>query len=97
MVKSGGNFLILDEPTNDLDSETIRSLEEALLDFGGCALVVSHDRYFLDKIATHIMAFEGESKVHFFQGNYGEYIDDKVKRLGEQVIKPVTYAKLVNA
>lgn len=96
-VKSAGNFLIFDEPTNDLDSETIRSLENSLLDFAGCALVVSHDRYFLDKIATHILAFEGDSKVHFFQGNYGEYLDDKVKRLGETVLKRVTYAKLVNA
>lgn len=97
MVKSGGNFLILDEPTNDLDSETIRSLEDALLTFGGSALVVSHDRYFLDKIATHILAFEGDSKVHYFEGNYGEYEADKIKRLGENVIKPITYAKLVNA
>ena len=96
-MKSAGNFLIFDEPTNDLDSETIRSLENSPLDFAGCALVVSHDRYFLDKIATHILAFEGESKVHFFQGNYGEYLDDKVKRLGETVLKRVTYAKLVNA
>ncbi|GMH50944.1 hypothetical protein TrVE_jg60 [Triparma verrucosa] len=97
MVKSGGNFLLLDEPTNDLDSETIRSLEDALLNFGGSAMVVSHDRYFLDKVATHILAFEGDSKVVFFEGNYGEYEIDKVKRLGEKAIKPITYAKLVNA
>ena len=97
MVKSGGNFLLLDEPTNDLYSETIRSLEDALLNFGGSAMVVSHDRYFLDKVASHILAFEGESEVVFFEGNYGEYEIDKVKRLGEKAIKPITYAKLVNA
>ena len=73
ILKSGANMIILDEPTNDLDVETLRSLEEALLEFAGCAVVVSHDRYFLDRIATHILAFEGDSKVHWFEGNYAEY------------------------
>ena len=80
---SGANVLLLDEPSNDLDVETLRALEEALLEFGGTALVVSHDRWFLDRIATHILAFEGESKVVFFTGNYHEYESDKIRRLGE--------------
>ena len=84
----GGNVLLLDEPSNDLDVETLRALEEALLEFAGCALVTSHDRWFLDRIATHILAFEGDSKVVFFNGNYNEYETDKRKRLGEEAARP---------
>ena len=84
----GGNVLLLDEPSNDLDVETLRVLEEALLEFAGCALVTSHDRWFLDRIATHILAFEGDSKVVFFNGNYNEYEADKRKRLGEEAARP---------
>lgn len=84
----GGNVLLLDEPSNDLDVETLRALEEALLEFAGCALVTSHDRWFLDRIATHILAFEGDSKVVFFDGNYNEYEADKRKRLGEESARP---------
>lgn len=84
----GGNVLLLDEPSNDLDVETLRALEEALLEFAGCALVTSHDRWFLDRIATHILAFEGDSKVVFFGGNYNEYEADKRKRLGEEAARP---------
>ena len=84
----GGNVLLLDEPSNDLDVETLRALEEALLEFAGCALVTSHDRWFLDRIATHILAFEGDSKVVFFDGNYNEYEADKRKRLGEEASRP---------
>ena len=85
---SGGNVLLLDEPSNDLDVETLRALEEALLEFAGCVLVISHDRWFLDRIATHILAFEGDSQVTFFAGNYQEYEADKRKRLGEEGAKP---------
>jgi len=85
---AGANVLLLDEPSNDLDVETLRALEDALLEFAGCVLVTSHDRWFLDRIATHILAFEGESKVSFFPGNYQEYEADKVKRLGEEAAKP---------
>jgi energy-dependent translational throttle protein EttA len=85
---SGGNVLLLDEPSNDLDVETLRALEDALLEFAGCVLVISHDRWFLDRIATHIIAFEGNSQVAFFSGNYQEYEADKRKRLGEEGAKP---------
>jgi sulfate-transporting ATPase len=85
---AGGNVLLLDEPSNDLDVETLRALEDALLEFAGSVLVISHDRWFLDRIATHILAFEGDSKVSFFAGNYQEYEADKVKRLGEEAAKP---------
>ncbi|RFC37497.1 MAG: sulfate-transporting ATPase [Candidatus Nitrotoga sp. SPKER] len=85
---SGGNVLLLDEPSNDLDVETLRALEDALLEFAGCVLVISHDRWFLDRIATHIIAFEGNSQVTFFDGNYQEYEADKKKRLGEEGAKP---------
>jgi len=85
---TGGNVLLLDEPSNDLDVETLRALEEALLEFPGCALVISHDRWFLDRIATHILAFEGDSHVEFFPGNYREYEEDKKRRLGEEAAKP---------
>ncbi|VVE17180.1 ABC transporter ATP-binding protein [Pandoraea horticolens] len=85
---SGGNVLLLDEPSNDLDVETLRALEDALLEFAGCVMVISHDRWFLDRIATHILAFEGDSHVEFFPGNYQEYEADKKKRLGEEGAKP---------
>ena len=85
LLKSGGNLLLLDEPTNDLDVETLRALEEAILNFPGCVVVISHDRWFLDRIATHILAFEGDSNVTWFEGNYTEYEADRVKRLGEDV------------
>ncbi|RDS82497.1 energy-dependent translational throttle protein EttA [Dyella psychrodurans] len=92
----GGNVLLLDEPSNDLDIETLRALEDALLEFPGCAMVISHDRWFLDRIATHIIAFEGDSHVEFFPGNYNEYEADKKRRLGEEASKPhrVKYKKL---
>ena len=85
---AGGNMLLLDEPSNDLDVETLRALEDALLEFAGAVMVISHDRWFLDRIATHILAFEGDSQVTFFEGNYHEYEADKVKRLGEEAAKP---------
>ena len=84
LIKSGGNLLLLDEPTNDLDVETLRALEEAILNFPGCVAVISHDRWFLDRIATHILAFEGDSKTTWFEGNYSDYEADRVKRLGEE-------------
>ena len=92
----GGNMLLLDEPSNDLDVETLRALEDALLEFPGCAMVISHDRWFLDRIATHILAFEGDSHVEFFPGNYNEYEADKKRRLGDEAAKPhrVKYKKL---
>jgi energy-dependent translational throttle protein EttA len=97
LLRSGGNVLLLDEPSNDLDVETLRALEEALLDFAGCALIISHDRWFLDRIATHILAFEGESKVVWFEGNYQEYEADRHKRLGTDADQPhrIKYRKLV--
>jgi ATP-binding cassette ChvD family protein len=88
LVKSGGNLLLLDEPTNDLDVETLRALEEALLEFPGCAVVISHDRWFLDRIATHILAFEGDSKVVWFEGNFADYEADRRKRLGDEAVNP---------
>ncbi|HTN28474.1 MAG TPA: energy-dependent translational throttle protein EttA [Burkholderiales bacterium] len=88
MLASGANVLLLDEPSNDLDVETLRALEEALLEYAGCVLVISHDRWFLDRIATHILAFEGDSQAVFFSGNYQEYEADKVKRLGEEAARP---------
>jgi ATP-binding cassette ChvD family protein len=96
LLRSGGNMLLLDEPTNDLDVETLRALEEALLAFPGCAMVISHDRWFLDRIATHIIAFEGDSKVVWFPGNYTEYEADRISRLGEAAAQPhrVKYRKL---
>ena len=81
-------MLLLDEPSNDLDVETLRALEDALAEFAGTVLVISHDRWFLDRIATHILAFEGDSRVHFFEGNYHEYEADKIKRLGEEAARP---------
>jgi sulfate-transporting ATPase len=88
VLKSGGNVLLLDEPTNDLDVETLRALEEALLNFPGCAVVISHDRWFLDRIATHILAFEGNSEVVFFEGNYQEYTEDYRRRRGDEAAQP---------
>ncbi|HYW76951.1 MAG TPA: ATP-binding cassette domain-containing protein, partial [Gammaproteobacteria bacterium] len=88
LLKSGGNVLLLDEPTNDLDVETLRALEEALLAFPGCVLVTSHDRWFLDRIATHILAFEGDSHVEWFEGNYADYEADRHRRLGEAADQP---------
>ena len=88
VLKSGGNVLLLDEPTNDLDIETLRALEEALLAFPGCAVVISHDRWFLDRIATHILAFEGNSEVVWFEGNYREYEEDLKRRKGEDAAQP---------
>ena len=81
-------MLLLDEPSNDLDIETLRALEDAILEFPGCAMIISHDRWFLDRIATHILAFEGDSHVEFFMGNYREYEQDKKRRLGEEGAKP---------
>ncbi len=96
LLKSGGNLLLLDEPTNDLDVETLRALEEALLSFPGCAVVISHDRWFLDRIATHMLAFEGDSKVVWFEGNYADYEADRHKRLGTDADNPhrIKYKKL---
>jgi len=96
LLRSGGNLLLLDEPTNDLDVETLRALEEALLDFPGCAVVISHDRWFLDRIATHILAFEGDSQVTWFEGNYSDYEEDRKRRLGDEADNPhrIKYKKL---
>ncbi len=96
LLKSGGNVLLLDEPTNDLDVETLRALEEALLEFPGCAVVISHDRWFLDRIATHILAFEGEAQVTWFEGNFADYEADRKKRLGVDADTPtrIKYKKL---
>jgi len=96
LLKSGGNLLLLDEPTNDLDVETLRALEEALLVFPGCAVVISHDRWFLDRIATHILAFEGDSQVTWFEGNYADYEEDRHRRLGAEADQPhrIKYRRL---
>jgi len=96
MLKEGGNVLLLDEPTNDLDVETLSALEEALESFAGCAVVISHDRFFLDRLATHILAFEGDSHVEWFEGNFGSYEEDKIARLGEEATRPhrATYKKM---
>ena len=88
LLKSGGNVLLLDEPTNDLDVETLRALEDALVDFAGCAVVISHDRFFLDRICTHILAFEGEAHVEWFEGNFEDYEEDKKRRLGTEALEP---------
>ena len=96
LLKEGGNVLLLDEPTNDLDTETLAALEDALENFAGCAVVISHDRMFLDRLATHILAFEGDSHVEWFEGNFEEYEADKVRRLGPEAVNPkrVTYKRL---
>ncbi len=93
-LKEGGNLLLLDEPTNDLDVNTLRALEEALENFGGCAVVISHDRWFLDRICTHILAFEGDSQVYWFEGNFSDYEENKKKRLGDVAPKRIKYKKL---
>ena len=94
-LKQGGNLLLLDEPTNDLDVETLQSLENALLEFPGCAVVITHDRWFLDRIATHILAFEGDSHVEWFEGNFADYEEDKKRRLGidSTIPKRIQYKK----
>jgi ATPase subunit of ABC transporter with duplicated ATPase domains len=94
MLKEGANVLLLDEPTNDLDVNTLRALEEGLENFAGCAVVISHDRWFLDRIATHILAFEGDSQVVWFEGNYSEYEESRKKRLGDTTPKRIRYKKL---
>jgi ATPase subunit of ABC transporter with duplicated ATPase domains len=96
MLKSGANLILLDEPTNDLDVETLSSLEAALEDFPGCAVIISHDRFFLDRIATHILSFEGDSHVEWFEGNFEDYEEDKKRRLGPEADRPhrMTYRKL---
>jgi ATP-binding cassette ChvD family protein len=97
LLKSGGNVMLLDEPTNDLDVDTLRALEDAILGFAGCVLVISHDRWFLDRIATHILAFEGDSRVVWYEGNYQEYEEDRRQRLGDEAVHPhrMKYRKLV--
>ncbi len=96
MLKEGANLIILDEPTNDLDVNTLRALEEGLESFAGCAVVSSHDRWFLDRLATHILAFEGDSKVVWFEGNYSDYEADRKRRLGKEADQPhrIRYRKL---
>ena len=99
LLRSGGNVLLLDEPTNDLDVDTLRALEEALLDFAGCAVVISHDRWFLDRVATHILAFEGDSQTVWFEGTYEEYEADRHRRLGAEADQPhrIKYKRLVRS
>jgi ATPase subunit of ABC transporter with duplicated ATPase domains len=96
MLRSGGNLLLLDEPTNDLDVETLRALEQALLEFPGSAVVISHDRWFLDRICTHMLAFEGDSVVTWFAGNYADYEEDRKRRLGADADNPhrIRYKRL---
>jgi ATPase subunit of ABC transporter with duplicated ATPase domains len=95
-LKEEGNVLLLDEPTNDLDINTLRALEEGLENFAGCAVVISHDRWFLDRICTHILAFEGDSEVYYFEGGFSEYEENKKKRLGIDVTpKRIKYRKLI--
>jgi len=94
-LKQGGNLLLLDEPTNDLDVNTLRALEEALENFGGCAVIISHDRWFLDRVCTHILAFEGDSQAYWFEGTFSEYEENKKKRLGEDQPHRIKYKKLV--
>jgi ATPase subunit of ABC transporter with duplicated ATPase domains len=98
LLRSGGNLLLLDEPTNDLDVETLRALEDALLNFPGCAVVISHDRWFLDRVATHILAFEGNSEVVWFEGNYADYEEDLKRRKGDDALQPhrIRYRRLKN-
>ena len=96
LLRRGGNLLLLDEPTNDLDVDTLRALEEALLSFGGCAVVISHDRWFLDRVATHVLAFEGDSQVTWFEGNFEAYEEHRRELLGDEADRPhrITYKKL---
>ena len=93
-LKQEANVLLLDEPTNDIDVNTLRALEEGLENFAGCAVIISHDRWFLDRVATHILAFEGNSQVYFFEGSYSEYEENKMKRLGNVEPKRFRYKKL---
>ncbi|HET6448276.1 MAG TPA: ATP-binding cassette domain-containing protein, partial [Conexibacter sp.] len=97
LLRTGGNLLLLDEPTNDLDVDTLRALEEALLAFPGCAVVISHDRWFLDRIATHVLAFEGDSQVRWFEGNFEAYEAERHERLGAEADRPhrIQYKRLV--
>jgi ATPase subunit of ABC transporter with duplicated ATPase domains len=88
MLKTGANVLLLDEPTNDLDVDTLRALEEGLLEYPGCAVIITHDRWFLDRVATHILAFEGDSQVVWFEGNYADYEADRRRRLGAEADQP---------
>ena len=99
LLRRGGNLLLLDEPTNDLDVDTLRALEEALLSFAGCAVVISHDRWFLDRIATHVLAFEGDSQVTWFEGNFEAYESRRRELLGDEADRPhrVTYKKLIRS
>jgi ATPase subunit of ABC transporter with duplicated ATPase domains len=96
LLASGGNVLLLDEPTNDLDVDTLRALEDAIVEFAGCVVVISHDRWFLDRIATHILAFEGDSHVEWFEGNYEDYEKDRKRRLGASADRPhrIQYRRL---
>ncbi|HNZ67631.1 MAG TPA: energy-dependent translational throttle protein EttA, partial [Planctomycetota bacterium] len=96
MLKKGANFLLLDEPTNDLDVDTLRTLEDAIMEFPGCAMVISHDRWFLDRIATHIISFEGDSQVTWFEGNYNAYEEFQKEKLGDEYKGPkrIKYRKL---
>ena len=93
-LKEEANVLLLDEPTNDIDVNTLRALEEGLDNFAGCAVIISHDRWFLDRVATHILAFEGNSQVYFFEGSYSDYEENKKKRLGDEGPKRIKYKKL---
>ena len=97
MLKVEHNVILLDEPTNDLDVDTLRALEEALTEFAGCAVIISHDRWFLDRLATHILAFEGDSRVEWFEGNFQAYEEDKRRRLGDAAVEPhrIKYRPLV--
>jgi ATPase subunit of ABC transporter with duplicated ATPase domains len=99
LLRGGGNLLLLDEPTNDLDVDTLRALEDALLDFAGCAVVISHDRWFLDRVATHILAFEGDSQAVWFEGAYDEYELDRRRRLGDEAAQPhrIKYKPLIRS
>ena len=99
LLRTGANVLLLDEPTNDLDVDTLRAIEDALLEFAGCVVVISHDRWFLDRIATHILAFEGESQAVWFQGNYQDYEADRRRRLGSAADRPhrIKYRRLTRA
>jgi ATPase subunit of ABC transporter with duplicated ATPase domains len=99
LLRKGSNLLLLDEPTNDLDVDTLRALEEAILDFAGCAVIISHDRWFLDRIATHMLAFEGDSRVVWFEGNYQEYEADRKRRLGAAADQPhrIKYRRLTRS
>ena len=95
-LREEGNVLLLDEPTNDLDVNTLRALEEGLENFAGCAVIISHDRWFLDRVCTHILAFEGDSEVYYFEGSFSEYEENKKKRLGGDMIpKRIKYKKLI--